>query len=1037
MHDDRRITETRIRKLLDRVIRPALYGTARPLTLTAWKVDGEPVPVAEALHADYQPFALGSTWGGPWSTTWLRARAQIPQEWAGRRVEAVFDLGFDLNRGPGGQAEGLVHDAHGTPIQGLHPYHRSVLLAQSATAGDQVDLLVELAANPWIVGSAGHNTHLGSLDTAGTEHLYRLGQAEIAVREEDVWHLIHDIEVLDELMHELPEGSSRRHEILHALRRAADAVDATDVPGTAAQARNRLAEVLARPAHASAHTISAVGHAHIDSAWLWPVRETVRKCARTFTNITTLAQEYPELVFACSSAQQYAWMKEQYPEVYARMKKAVAAGTWAPVGGMWVEADGNLPGGESLARQLVYGRRFFADEFGVEQHGVWLPDSFGYTAAYPQLAKLAGARWFLTQKLSWNETNRLPHHTFAWEGIDGSRVFTHFPPIDTYNAELTGAELAHAEDNFMDKGAATRSLAPFGHGDGGGGPTPSMLEKARRLRDLEGSPRVVIQAPDAFFAAAAAEHERLPVWRGELYLENHRGTYTSQARTKRGNRRSEALLREAELWAATAAVRTGTAYPYERLEALWRRVLLNQFHDILPGTSIAWVHQQAEREYGEIHAELEQVIADATGGLPGTLAFLNAGPYPRREVTRVAIGDGFTDAQALADGSSAVLADVPALGSGRTASTAATVTATAHDGGYVLDNGMLTVLVDRRGLITSVYDHTARREAVAPGTAGNLLQLHPDDPNLWSAWNLDPYYRDTVHDLDQAESVTLVDAGPLLAAVRVVHAHGASRFIQDIELTAESRQVTVRNDIDWQERDTLLKAAWPLDVHAEHESAEIQFGHVRRPTHENTSWDAARFELWAHRWVHVGEHHWGAALLTDSTYGHDVHRDTRADGGTTTTVRLSLLRSPHSPDPQADRGRHRFSYALAPGAGIEEAIAGGYALNLQLRPATAEARPLVALDTTDVVVESVKLADDRSGDVVVRLYEAGGGALAARLSTGFALATAHDCDLLEHPQQELTATPGATGTAGIDLRLRPFQIRTLRLRPAATAEDPA
>ncbi|MDX6354421.1 MAG: alpha-mannosidase, partial [Streptomyces sp.] len=352
------------------------------------------------------------------------------------------------------------------------------------TGGDRVELLIELAANPPIIGSAGVGTHYGSLETAGTEHIYRLHQADIVVREEDVWHLVHDIEVLDELMHQLPEGSSRRHEILHALRRAADAVDPTDVPNTAAAARSRLAEVLARPAHASAHRISAVGHAHIDSAWLWPVRETVRKCARTFTNMTTLAQEYPELVFACSSAQQYAWMKEQRPEIYARMQKAAAAGNWVPVGGMWVEADGNLPGGEALARQLVYGRRFFAREFGIEQDGVWLPDSFGYSAAFPQLARLAGAKWFLTQKLSWNETNKLPHHTFDWEGIDGSRIFTHMPPVDNYNASLTAGELSHAESNFADKGAATRSLVPFGFGDGGGGPTRSMLEKARRLRDL-------------------------------------------------------------------------------------------------------------------------------------------------------------------------------------------------------------------------------------------------------------------------------------------------------------------------------------------------------------------------------------------------------------------------------------------------------------------------------------------------------------------------------------------------------------------------
>ncbi|MBU3865858.1 alpha-mannosidase [Streptomyces sp. 4503] len=1027
MHDDRRIIEDRIRRLLDRVVRPALYSAARPLALRAWFVDGEPVPVAAALTAAYEPFQLGSAWGAPWCTTWLRASAEIPADWAGRRVEAVFDLDFDLTKGPGGQAEGLVHDAHGTPVQGLHPYHRSVLLADPATGREGVDLLIELAANPPITGSGGINTHYGSPATAGSDHLYRLKQAEIAVREDDVWHLIHDMEVLGELMGELPLGSARRHEILYALRRAADAVDPADVASTAAAARDRLADVLARPAHASAHTLAAVGHAHIDSAWLWPVRETVRKCARTFTNMTALAQEYPELIFACSSAQQYAWMREQRPEIFARMKRAAEEGNWVPVGGMWVEADGNLPGGEAMARQLVYGRRFFAEEFGVEQKGVWLPDSFGYTAAYPQLARLAGAEWFLTQKLSWNETNKLPHHTFDWEGIDGTRIFTHLPPVDSYNASLTGAELAYAERNFEDKGVATRSLVPFGYGDGGGGPSRSMLEKARRLRDLEGSPKVAIEAPDAFFAAARAERTGLPVWRGELYLENHRGTYTSQARTKRGNRRSEALLREAELWAATAAVRAGAPYPYERIEALWQRVLLNQFHDILPGTSIAWVHQQAEREYGEIRDELEGLIADAAGRLPGAAgALLNAGPYARREVALVR-GAELPGAQRLSDGRSAVLAEVAALASGGTvAAPRQEVTAVSEGGGFVLDNGVVRVVVDRRGLITSVHHHAAGRESIAPGSAGNLLQLHPDDPNLWSAWNIDSYYRDTVRDLMEAESVTLVDRGPLLASVRVERAFGASRIVQHLDLAAESAQVTVRTDIDWQERDTVLKAAWPLDVHAEHESAEIQFGHARRPTHENTSWDAARFELWAHRWVHVGERRWGAALLTDSTYGHDIRRDTRADGGTTTTVRLSLLRSPHSPDPQADRGRHSFSYALVAGAGIEEAIAGGYALNLPLRPAPVSAAALVSVEPGDVVVESVKLADDRGGDVVVRLYEACGGAVrAARLTAGFELAAAYDCDLLEQPGAQVAVSEDGA----VALTFRPFQIRTLRLRP--------
>jgi alpha-mannosidase len=1036
MHDDRVSTEARIAKFVAERLRPALYGPPLELELSAWRVPGEPVPVAEALRADFEPFRVGEGWGSPWATAWLRARGEIPADWAGRRVEAAFDLDFDPTKGPGGQAEGLVHDASGAPVQGLHPHNRSVLLTRSASGGEAVDLLIELAANPPIVASRGIGTHYGSKETAGTEALYRLRAADIAVREEDVWHLLHDMEVLDELMRELSVGTPRRHEILRALERAVDAVDPWDVAAMAAAGRARLTDVLSKPAHASAHTVAAVAHAHIDSAWLWPLRETVRKCARTFTNVTALADEYPELIFACSSAQQYAWMKEHRPEVFERIGKAVGEGTFVPVGGMWVEADGNLPGGEALARQLVYGRRFFAAEFGIEQDGVWLPDSFGYTAAYPQLARLAGARWFLTQKLSWNATNRLPHHTFDWEGIDGTRILTHFPPVDTYNAELTGRELAHAERNFADKGAANRSLAPFGHGDGGGGPTREMLEKARRLRDLEGSPKVEITRPADFFEAARAEYPRRPVWRGELYLETHRGTYTSQARTKRGNRRAEQLLREAELWAATAAVHAGSPYPYEELEALWQQVLLHQFHDILPGSSIAWVHRQAEDTYRRIHDGLERIIDGALSALTsapdagGPCRVFNAGPYPRHEVLVLpADAQAPGEAQPLSDGRYAVAVTAPALGAGGLATPAPRPVSAAADAdgdGFVLDNGLIQVRIDASGLVRSVRELDTGRETLAPDQPGNLLQLHHDDPNLWSAWNIDHHYRNTVRDLDEADAVTLTEQGPLLASVRVERSFGDSRIVQDLELAAGSRRLTVRTDIDWQERDAVLKSAWPLAVHAEHESAEIQFGHVRRPTHENTSWDAARFEVWNHRWVHVGEYGFGAALLNDSTYGHDVRRHTREDGGTTTTLRLSLLRAPHSPDPQADRGRHTFAYALEAGADVGAAIAAGYALNLPLRSRSGhvDADPLVEVDHPSVVVESVKLADDRSGDVVMRLYESRGGAATAALTSAVDLTAAHACDLLENAETELVVVD----SRDVHLSLRPFQILTLRLK---------
>jgi alpha-mannosidase len=1014
MHDDRRLVEGRLDRVLAERIRPAVYAASVPLRLAAWKVPGEPVPVTDALAVPFVPFRTGERWGAPWSTTWFWADGSVPAGWAGRRVEAVFDLGF-AGDWPGNQAEALVYDEAGQSLKGIAPRNQYVPVANPAAGGERVRLLLEAAANPDILAGGFAPTPLGDPATAPGEPLYRFARADLAVLDETVWHLMLDIEVLSELMRELPAAEPRRHEILRALESMLDALDIADVAGTAASARSELAAVLARPAHASAHTVSAVGHAHIDSAWLWPVRETVRKASRTFANVTALAAEYPELVFACPQAQHYAWIKDRYPAIHQRVHDAVKAGQWVPVGSMWVEPDGNLPGGEALARQLVHGKRYFLDEFGIETRGVWLPDSFGYSAAFPQLARLAGTRWFLTQKLSWNQVNRLPHHTFWWEGIDGSRVFTHFPPIDTYNAAFDGAELALAVRNYAEKGRGTRSLAPFGHGDGGGGPTREMLEKARRLRDLEGSPRVVIEPPDAFFEAAQAEYPDAPVWSGELYLELHRGTFTSQARGKAGNRRAEHLLREAELWAATASVRLGHPYPYEDLDRLWKTVLLHQFHDILPGTSIGWVHRQAEAAYADVTAELEQVITAATAALAGQgdrLLVFNAGPRDRAEVV-------------ARPGGGLAFAVAPAGGVGGIASApAAPVTVT----GRVIDNGLVRVELDPAGLLRSVRDLVAGREVLAPGCRGNLLRLHTDFPNEWDAWDVDAHYRHRYRDLTQADAITVTEAGPLAGAIRVERTFGSSRVVQTVRLRAGSRRVDVETEADWHEAEKLLKAVFPIDVHADRSAAEIQFGHVYRPTHTNTSWEAARFEVYAHRWVHVGEPGYGAALITDASYGHDVTRTTRDDGGTTTTVGLSLLRAPRSPDPQADQGTHRLRYALLPGADIAAAVAEGYALNLPLRVASGTGEPpapLVKVDGGGATVEAVKLADDRSGDVIVRAYESLGGRASAVLCPGFPVARAEVADLLERPLPAAPLTVGDDGT--IRLALRPFQVLTLRL----------
>jgi len=630
---------------------------------------------------------------------------------------------------------------------------------------------------------------------------------------------------------------------------------------------------------------------------------------------------------------------------------------------------------------------------------VWLPDSFGYSAALPQIVTASGSNYFLTQKISWNQTNRMPHHTFRWEGIDGTQVFTHFPPVDKYNSDLGGSDLGHAQRNYRDMGAGTMSLVPFGWGDGGGGPTREMIAAARRTHSLEGSPTVTIGSPIEFFERASAEYPAPPVWSGELYLELHRGTYTSQANTKQGNRRSEGLLREAELWASTAAVRGAFDYPYDELDAVWRLVLLQQFHDILPGSSIAWVHQDAERNYAAVAERLTAVIAAATTALAGkgrkTLLF-NAAPTDR---------DG-----------------VPGLGAAG-APTPTQSPPRKHRRGFVLDNGMVRAVVSGKGLVTSLVDAASGREAIAPGTAGNLLQLHRDTPNVWDAWDIDEFYRHVVTDLTALDSITADGADVVLT-----RSFGKSRIVQRLRLATDAPELLVTNEIDWHESQKLLKLAFPFDVHADRSASETQFGHVFRPTHSNTSWDFAKFEICAHRWVHVGESGYGVAVANDSTYGHDVGRRTREGGGTTTTVRLSLLRAPRYPDPHADQGAHTLRVAIRPGATIGDAVESGYRINLPARVvkgAADEITPLLSVANPATVVEAVKLAEDRSGDVVVRIYESRGGRATTAITADFPYESVEFTDLLERPVDgPALSHKGATAA----FELRPFQLVTLRYR---------
>jgi alpha-mannosidase len=903
---------------------------ALDLELKAYRVRGEPVPYAEAIRGEFHEFHAGDAWGPPWSTTWFHVRGRVPDEWSGRSVVAVFDLGFE---GPTGFTCEALAWKDGKPWRGVDPNHRRL-----PVEGPTVDFYLEASANP-----------------RATEQGVDAAPSMIALRE--------------------------AAEAAFVFRQAA-----LEIAAEGAETAGRL-EI------DPAHVITAVGHAHIDTAWEWPLREARRKCARSWSTQLALMDEYPDYVFACSQPAQYAWIKESYPDLYARIKEKVAAGQWEPVGAMWVEADCNLPSGEALVRQLVHGKRFFMREFGHETRVLWLPDVFGYPGNLPQLIKEAGCDYFLTQKLSWNDTNPPRHHTFWWEGIDGTRVFTHFPPADTYNGDFSRDQLEFSVRNFKDSSRSNRSLYLFGWGDGGGGPEAEMIDAAHGLG-------VQLGHASQFFDLASAEAQDLATERGELYFELHRGTYTTQSRTKRLNRLAQTALREAEMWSMASG-----DYPAGELDALWKSLLLNQFHDILPGSSIDWVYEEAERDLSEVAFAAVRIAARAIKTISGDgyrAAVFNVNSHPRREV--------------IDFGQQLRLVEAPACG------WAVQTEQSVRDDERVrvtergMENNLLRVRWDERGLLASVWDKLAEREVLS-GPA-NLLQLHDDNPKRWDAWDLDLDYLESVTDLTGLSEQSVEEPGGLRGAVRFTREFGRSRFTQRMVLDAGSRVLRFETDVDWREVHKLLKVAFPVTVTADDATYEIQFGHLKRPTHANSSEAKAMFEVCAQRWADLGDTNYGVALINDCKHGYDIRGS---------TMRLSLLRAPTHPDPSADQGLHHFTYALMPhpgdfrAAGVIEAAED---LNAPLRAAftdlpNGEAESLIELDTRQVIVEAIKRAED-SDAIVVRLYEAWGRPCRARIKTTLPAARGFLCDLLERARTE----------APLELEFSPFQVVTLKLEKA-------
>jgi len=995
-------------------LKTLLYpGSTTLVKLETYAAPGR-IPYAEAVKGKYCPAREGDHYGPGWSTHWFRIDYAVPKKWTGEEVLLHFDS----------SSEGCVW-RDGVPLQGLTSYNwgpediRSrFILTPKAMGNERGTIYVEGAIN----GMFGFSASAGD----GQVQIHALGHlrhARLVTRDRAVWDLLWDFAIIKEIAEQLPENGLHQGPALTAANAIVNAVVLGD-RSTYAAGRAIAKQFFAAKNGDRTHHVSAIGHAHIDTAWLWPLAETKRKCYRTFSTAVRMMDQYPEYKFVCSQAQQLAWIKVQQPALYAKIKAKAKSGQFVIAGGTWIEPDCNIPSGESLVRQFLIGQRFFQQEFGAICREFWNPDVFGYSGALPQILRGAGIKYFLTQKLSWNQLNRPTSSTFLWEGIDGSRVLTHFPPTDTYNSIVTVEETLKHITNFKDKERASESMMLFGFGDGGGGPTEEMLERIRRLKNVAGLPEVAIRKPQEFFERCDANLEDPLVWSGELYFELHRGTYTTQAANKRDNRRSEEALHDVEFLAALAKELKGAKYPQAEINRLWEIVLLNQFHDIIPGSSIREVYEDSDKDYAEILSSAatlrEQAAAKVLpSGKGKNLLALNTLSWPRREVVSLDGKLSFAEAPAYGYAVSEPTGQMQAV---------APVTVTQGKQGFTLENGLVRAKFDGQGRLTSFLDKREAdggRETIEAGAKGNQYVLFEDRPERWDAWDTDIYHLESRKNVGEVKALRVITDDLLRATVELeLTISPQATLVQRISLNAESPRLDFEAEVDWQEKDRFLKVEFPLALRCDYATYEIQFGHVRRPTHFNTTWDFARFEVSAHKWADLSEPGYGVALLNDSKYGYACHGN---------VLRLSLLRSPKSPDAQADMGKHRFRYALYPHAGgpqlggvIPEAAAFNQPLSVSATGEKPQVKGFFALSNPAVVLDTVKKAED-SDAFVLRLFESHGGNQHVTLQSPLfsAKAKAVKVDLLEQGSEAVRVT-----AQGIKLSLKPFEVVSLKVSPA-------
>lgn len=988
--------------------------------------DEDPVP--------FEPFDCKTMhWYGPDIHYWFRADVTVPESFDGKPL--WMHVCTQIDEWDDAKNPQFLLFVDGKVTQGIDMNHRDVLLTRCAKAGETYRL--ELQAYTGILH---------------TEFNLIVDLREI---DPEIQGLYYDLAVPLQAFPRLePDGKPRR-DLEWVLNDAVNLLDLRhpydgNFYQSVSEARAFLKQALYTDLAGDDDVIATcIGHTHIDVAWWWTVAQTREKVCRSFATVLKLMEEYPDYKFMSSQPQLYYFLKERYPELYEQIKKRVAEGRWEPEGGMWVEADCNLTSGESLVRQFLYGKRFFKEEFGVDNRILWLPDVFGYSGALPQIMAKCGIDYFMTTKLAWNQFNKMPYDTFRWRGIDGTEILTHLITtlgvgqdekdfFTTYNGMLHPDAILGGWHRYQQKDINNDILISYGYGDGGGGPTREMLETSSRMdKGIEGVPKVRQAFARTYFDELKERVEgnkRLPTWEGELYFEYHRGTYTSMARNKRSNRKAELHMMDLELLSVLADPKA--AYPDAELDGLWHGILINQFHDILPGSSIHEVYEVTKKEYEEMEAQISVLTDERVRALIREgegVTVLNTTGFERDDV--VELGD--CDAEALLDengsvypvqqtrkGAVAFVKDLPSKGYktfGKVSAGEEKRPFCLSPDSHALETPFYQVVFDKNGCIGQIYDKENDRNVLKPGEAGNLMRVYEDKPIYYDNWDVDIYYTEKFWDVTDLRGFSWVEMGPVRATLRLERQFSHSTITQEIHFYADLRRIDFETTVDWKEHQSLLKVHFPVDVHTDEATFEIQYGNVTRKTHRNTSWDKARFESCGQKWMDVSEGHYGVSLLNDCKYGHSV-KDS--------CIGLTLIKSGTEPNPTTDQEMHFFTYSLYPHAETWKAagtVPQAFFLN---QPALVskggkpgESFSLASLNVPNVVLETVKKAEDDDG-VILRMYECENARTPVTLTFNRPFASAESCNCLEEPDGEPVKVDGNK----VSFLVKPFEIKTIRIR---------